>query len=437
MCLPILLCRLCDQSGKILNAYDRNAIRFNELTTPETRERGRSFCLGRSVELSTVVISVEGYVAVSLDGRNLSAPIPFRIIQRIWIDAPKDADIEFTVNNFICQAIFASALNLKIGIYIETLVRSRVELDPCDEQSGMLSCRHKTIDAVKMLSRTCLLYGISHIKAEESAYNALSDGIKRVYTDADDMKEYGGNGILSPSEVSYYNLYVNGVLQPKVDYIMTRGRLEFVTANLPAKGETILLRYVTYKSREKVFVTDYQYFATSDGQKRVYTNADEIREYGDHGIPGPDEVSYYNLFINGVLQPRENYRVEKGQLELKTCDVPQKGQAVILESVIIKDSCGRFFRVEVYQYNVHSDAQRIYDSGDELNYGDGILGSCQSSYQNLFINAVNQPKVDYQTTDGCLVLLTVDLPLKETPVSMQSIVVQDNATPWICYGCWC
>lgn len=423
MNLPLILCRLCDQNGNILNSYDANSIRFHELTTPATRPRRCFFWFGKSIEFYEVIVSIEGYVAVSLDGRNLSAPIPFRIIERICIYPPQYTQLDYTINNFTCHAISVSTYCLNVFITIETLVRSRVALNPGDGNTEILTCTNKTVDALRMLSRTCFFYGIAHYKAEAAEFNAISDGKKRVYTNKDDLKEYGGRGILPPYEASYYNLYVNGVLQPKVNYVMARGRLEFVTTDLPAKGETILLRYFTFKNKEEVCVKDYQYFAFSDGQKRVYTDADEIKEYGDRGIPAPDEVSYYNLFINGVLQPKTNYKINKGILELTTCDTPLEGQSVILESVIIKDPCDRFLRVELYQYDTHSNSERIYDSGDELSYGDGILGPCQSSYQNLFVNAVDQPEVNYRAMDGCLGLVTIDLPLKKTPVSMQSVVV--------------
>lgn len=436
MNLPLILCRLCDQSGNILNPYDPGSVRFSELTSPGTRPKKSYIHRRKLIELYLSVISIEGYVAVSLDGRNLSAPIPFKIVQQIWIYAPKNAKLDFTLNNFVCHSCIASPYYLNIYIDIESLVRSRIVPDSADRSPEMVACIHKTIDAVTMLSDTCLRYEITHLKAQAKEFNAISDGIKRVYTNNDDLVGYGGEGIPFPADVSYYNLYVNGVLQPKVNYVITKGRLEFVTADIPAKGETILLRYLIFQNRYEVRVTDYQYFSESDGQQRIYTNADEIKKYGCHGIPGPEKVSYYNLFVNGVLQPVSNYEVKEGILELKTVDVPQKGLSVILESIIIKDACGRFLRVELYQYDTHSHAQRIYGSGDELSYGTGILEPCQSTYQNLFINAVNQPKVDYRIMEDCLVLVTVDLPLKKTPVSMQSVVVS-NHIPSRVYGHWC
>ncbi|MFK9094766.1 DUF4183 domain-containing protein [Bacillus salipaludis] len=38
-----------------------------------------------------------------------------------------------------------------------------------------------------------------------------------------------------------------------------------------------------------------------------------------------------NLFINGVLQPKESYEVQSGIIRLKTDDVPPNGAPVILQ----------------------------------------------------------------------------------------------------------
>lgn len=80
----------------------------------------------------------------------------------------------------------------------------------------------------------------------------------------------------------------------------------------------------------------YQYNALSDGIKKIYTNEDEIMEYGDRGILDPKSVSYYNLFINGVLQPRVNYEIEKGRLTLKTEDVPLKDSPIIITFISLR-----------------------------------------------------------------------------------------------------
>jgi Domain of unknown function (DUF4183) len=80
----------------------------------------------------------------------------------------------------------------------------------------------------------------------------------------------------------------------------------------------------------------YQFYATSDGIKSVYTNADELKQYGSRGILDPATVSFINLFINGILQPQNQYVVEPGKLTLSSGDVPEAGSPIILQFVRIK-----------------------------------------------------------------------------------------------------
>lgn len=79
----------------------------------------------------------------------------------------------------------------------------------------------------------------------------------------------------------------------------------------------------------------YQFTAFSDGEKMTFTDEDEANEYGSRGILDPKEVSYINLFINGILQPPSVYEVEKGMLRLKTEDAPKKNAPIVLQFVTI------------------------------------------------------------------------------------------------------
>jgi len=78
-----------------------------------------------------------------------------------------------------------------------------------------------------------------------------------------------------------------------------------------------------------------EFFVLSDGEKKVYIDRDAIVEYGIQHIVNPISVSYMNLFINGVLQPKVNYRVTEGRLVLLTEDVPAKGCPIILQMIQI------------------------------------------------------------------------------------------------------
>ncbi|KAA9013588.1 DUF4183 domain-containing protein [Niallia endozanthoxylica] len=77
------------------------------------------------------------------------------------------------------------------------------------------------------------------------------------------------------------------------------------------------------------------YFTFSDGQKLVYSNSDGFAQYGVTQILSPSEVSYINLFINGILQPQSNYKVENGKLTLLIDEAPSEGVPIILQFIII------------------------------------------------------------------------------------------------------
>jgi hypothetical protein len=84
-----------------------------------------------------------------------------------------------------------------------------------------------------------------------------------------------------------------------------------------------------------ILTTNLLYFTFSDGEKRLYTNSDGIDKYGTTEILGPNEVSYINLFINGILQPHTNYKVEENKLTLLTEDVPAEGVPITLQFILI------------------------------------------------------------------------------------------------------
>lgn len=78
-----------------------------------------------------------------------------------------------------------------------------------------------------------------------------------------------------------------------------------------------------------------EYFAIADGITNIFTEIDGVKELGNQKILDPSKVSYMNLFINAVLQPKENYEVKKGMICLKTEDVPICGATVILQMFIV------------------------------------------------------------------------------------------------------
>ncbi|MGE4485482.1 MAG: DUF4183 domain-containing protein [Oscillospiraceae bacterium] len=323
---------------------------------------------------------------------------------------------------------------VKVFIDIDTEVRSCAYADVIVQttasplKSGESVCINvkRVFDCVCFNSRTCVTYEML-LTAKLYQYNALSDGIKKIYTNEDELKEYGGSGILSPDDVSFYNLFINGLLQPDVNYTISAGQLDLLSIDIPPKDETVIIAYVIFgKNHDKsVYVTNDNYVTVSTGTKRVFTDSDELLMYGDKGIPSPDDVSYFNLYINGALQPKVNYSVEEGILTLETSNIPPQGAMIILESLTIKDSDGKLLKAEVYEYNARSEGNKIYTDKDEIAmYGDeGISNPSLSSYHNLFVNGVIQPQINYSVREGLLTLNTLDAPKTGVPVTLQFVKI--------------
>jgi len=78
-----------------------------------------------------------------------------------------------------------------------------------------------------------------------------------------------------------------------------------------------------------------EYFAIADGTKNIFTEEEGVKELGKQKILAPSKLSYMNLFINAVLQPKENYEVKQGMICLKTEDVPICGATVVLQMFIV------------------------------------------------------------------------------------------------------
>ncbi|MFC0271875.1 DUF4183 domain-containing protein [Metabacillus herbersteinensis] len=90
-------------------------------------------------------------------------------------------------------------------------------------------------------------------------------------------------------------------------------------------------RIIRNHSPKKVKV--FEFYAISDGYSRIFNEEDGVKELGKQVILDPCKVSYMNLFLNGVLQPKESYVVESGVIKLKTIDVPTKGAPLILQMI--------------------------------------------------------------------------------------------------------
>ncbi|MEK4710797.1 DUF4183 domain-containing protein [Bacillus sp. FSL R10-2780] len=94
----------------------------------------------------------------------------------------------------------------------------------------------------------------------------------------------------------------------------------------PKRPLSILLP--THKSVENIM-----YHAIAKQDQFIYTNSDGLSEYNSSSILSPVEVSYFNLFINGVIQPLNTYQVESGKLTLLSETPPLAHTPITLQFI--------------------------------------------------------------------------------------------------------
>jgi hypothetical protein len=453
-------CFLTDKDGNKLNPYASGAICYKELfcrkICPEKQMLLKS---GKTAEIYKITVLVKGYVAIWQDDKIYSLPIQFSQIKHLYLHAPPPTNLYFEVEDFECKFDFDYLENEehKIIIKIKTLVKALSKVDILVPEIKTknsynyfiiykeyinkeyinnlnfsdinLVCisADRVFDSVFFKNKISLKCDKIRLKADVYQYNALSDGNKKIYTNADELKEYGNKGILNPQKVSFYSLFVNGVLQPETNYKIKEGLLTLNTKNIPIKNSPIIIPFVTFKNIDGTLIKSetYYYNTLSDGLKRVFTNKDELCTYGNRGILNPEEVSFYNLFINGIMQPKVNYILKNGLLILKTKDIPKKGAYITVEFITLKDKKSRILKAESYQYNTFSTTKKVYTNRDEITcYGNkGILEPNLVSYYNLFINGVLQPETNYTVKKGLLILKTKDTPIKGVPITLQFITL--------------
>ena len=94
-----------------------------------------------------------------------------------------------------------------------------------------------------------------------------------------------------------------------------------------------MVKTETYRYKIPKKVELYEFYMYAKENQRVFSYYDQVDEYRVNEIPSPEDVSYMNLFINGVLQPAKNYKVVKDKLILNTVDLPLEKTILILQMV--------------------------------------------------------------------------------------------------------
>lgn len=442
--LPCIFCHLTDKNGNILEPSIPGSISYNFCISPfKNFSLEENSYANNCQNLIMLSVSIQGYITIFINGKKSSTPIFFCIIRNVILNLPKNSSITFITTNFQCHAkpILSSVKHniKKVEVFVEVSFSVLSSKDTvfmiCEPELCSSTMQPPLFHAEKVFDLRCfkgdtIVTFDRVLKSEVCNYITLSNGEKREYTNQDALTEYHSCGILPPEMVSYYNVFVNGVLQPHSNYTISEGSIKFDTEDVPPKDAFIIIEFITSRdSNNEVIPADIKYYvALSNDNKKLFTDADALLEYGDKGIPSPNEVSYLNFYINGVIQPKANYTIKKGELRLISTDLPPDSSFLVLESIILKPYNGQLFQADLEQYNALSYGSKKYTNYNELKeYGSyGIPDPENTSYQHLFINGLLQPPINYRVEEGLISLETEDAPIINAPVILQSISFLSN-----------
>ncbi|MFA7410657.1 MAG: DUF4183 domain-containing protein [Tissierellaceae bacterium] len=249
--------------------------------------------------------------------------------------------IEFRVSNVghgpISNVVMVDTLKVEGLIHIDLV---HISQGQASVQGGQIIWKVGNLgstDMALMIAEVCAHIGANDgniLRAENHQFSTSSHGGKKKFTDEDQIAIYGNGRIPNRDHVSYFSLFINGVLQPETNYLVKENLLEITTIDTPLDGVPITLESVRVLDGDNRLLKarTYQYNAYAHGEK-IYGDLDEIGMYGNEGILDPAEVSFYLLFVNGLLQPRVNYEIGRGILVLKSSDIPLEASPLSIQFV--------------------------------------------------------------------------------------------------------
>lgn len=415
-------CYLSDQEGHALCPNQYGAINYREMSILGEHDGQLVHAVGACSGLQIFFVCMRGYITIlNGDGRFVKT-VSFRQVQRVLLPSSPVGRLAFETTHFCCNVFITGQCDggnlAKIVVYLQTAVKYKAA------QMACCDCTCCPILQTLVFS-TCINVECSLLLrcSDLCQYIALGNGDQKIFTNANKLEEYGSSDILAPDSVSYYSLYVNGLLQPKATYELSGGHLRFLTEDAPAAGDPITIVFVAVEGKHDTVLhaINQCYVTASDGIKKRYTNADAWPSYSDTEIPDPQKVSYWNLFVNGVLQPKATYRLEAGVLEL--CEAPTKGQIILIESVTVYDGDGQIIKAVEDQFLAFSNGSWFFtdcDASQEYNSGPIASPLC-STFQFIFVNGVIQPQRVYEVRDDCIIFCTAKTPKAGMPVMQQAI----------------
>ncbi|WP_416149877.1 DUF4183 domain-containing protein [Salipaludibacillus sp. HK11] len=425
-------CYLCDKNGNRLSPTDLNAVKIKIVSITEANEN-----------LKHIELAISGFIISESLKQEYdhcpSSPVPFLVLKSFSLKLPEKNFICFQIkkNSFQCTRFTKFNCQINFMLLTEIYTPIIISLEGCyvfprsnktilpleiKEQRKDSHCLH--VDCLHdsffhpITSDVSLTPQINDkLEAESSLYYAKGNGEKRVFTNVDEICNPNTAGLLNPEQVTFCNLFVNAVLQNPNSYNLEEGKLTFLTNDIPEKNVPIITQFVTVFSHNgEVLKGEIDFFHTSANGTAM--------EFPTKTLPTSDTVTFVDLFINGVLQPQENYKVTNGSLLLTTEIPPRKGVPIILQYVKISNSIGVTVRGESSTFCVASDGiSKIFSEKYHclLCFPVPFIDCPHVSYRNLFINGVLQPNDLYNFRHGKLQLKTSDAPIKKAPIILQGL----------------
>ncbi|WP_182914441.1 DUF4183 domain-containing protein [Paenibacillus sp. 1011MAR3C5] len=77
----------------------------------------------------------------------------------------------------------------------------------------------------------------------------------------------------------------------------------------------------------------YYYYAQGDGVKRSFWNEDATPGYKSH-IPARGNMLLSNVFVDGMLQAPELYRIDRGVIHFQSDQAPPADSRIIAQFIV-------------------------------------------------------------------------------------------------------
>ncbi|MGE7216274.1 DUF4183 domain-containing protein [Priestia koreensis] len=256
------------------------------------------------------------------------------------------------------------------------------------------------------------------IQGQTSYFVCVADGLTTSFTDENALAPYNSVSIPDPSEVSYANLYVNGVLQPTHSYAYNKGVVTLLTEDIPLKGVPVILQFHSFYSstlmNDLVPVQQQFFFTAGNGCDSLF-----------HLDFPFERALLQQLYVNGCIQPSSIYQADS-LLTIYALDPPPLHHPVIFQRIVLAPNArinkGYGFSE---MYIAFSDGVKRRYTDQEASLIDrsrAILDPNQFTLVNVYVNGMIQPPPTYFLKEGEL-LFVDDPPLVNSPIIVEYIAI--------------